>query len=169
VLPKTWCTVLHRDCSWMHLMQDVWRVQCMVCGSSTQATRFLRAQVVIAARMSSSKLRKHYQSYYQAIGRRWAQDDQACPANVQLALLRYVGPWPIIVNELSIGEKNLWLTSLKASWISRNAQLRPIQYAMTKVMASLFVNIQPSKDKLTLFRNGNCFLIASTVRAYSLR
>jgi len=36
-------------------------------------------------------------------------------------------------------------------------------------MASLFVEVHPSKAKLTLFRNGNCFLIASTVSASSFR
>jgi len=36
-------------------------------------------------------------------------------------------------------------------------------------MASLIVDVHPSKAKLTLFRNGNCFLIASMVSAYSLR
>jgi len=40
---------------------------------------------------------------------------------------------------------------------------------MTEVMASLFVEVHPSKAKQTLFRNGNYFLIASTVSAYSLR
>jgi len=40
---------------------------------------------------------------------------------------------------------------------------------MTDVMASLFVEVHSSKAKLTLFRNGNCFLIASTLSAYSLR
>jgi len=40
---------------------------------------------------------------------------------------------------------------------------------MTDVMANLFVDVHPSKAKLTLFRNGNCFLIASTVSADSLR
>jgi len=40
---------------------------------------------------------------------------------------------------------------------------------MTDVMHSLFVDVHPSKAKLTLFRDGNCFLIASTVSAYSLR
>jgi len=39
---------------------------------------------------------------------------------------------------------------------------------MTDVMASLFVDIHPSKAKLTLFHIGNCFLISSTVSAYSL-
>jgi len=48
--------------------------------------------VLIAARMSSSNLRKHYQSYYQANSRRYAQHDHARPSNVQLALLQYVGP-----------------------------------------------------------------------------
>jgi len=36
-------------------------------------------------------------------------------------------------------------------------------------MANLFVVVHSSKAKLTLFRNGNCFLIASTVSAYSLQ
>ena len=40
---------------------------------------------------------------------------------------------------------------------------------MTDVMGNLFVDVHPSKAKLTLFRNGKCFLIASTVSAYSLR
>ena len=40
---------------------------------------------------------------------------------------------------------------------------------MTDVMASLFVHVHPSKPKLTLFCIANCFLIASTVSAYSLR
>jgi len=35
-------------------------------------------------------------------------------------------------------------------------------------MANLFIDVHLSKDKLTLFRDGNCFLIASTVSAYSL-
>jgi len=36
-------------------------------------------------------------------------------------------------------------------------------------MATLFVEVHLSKAKLTLFHIGNCFLIASTVSAYSLR
>ena len=36
-------------------------------------------------------------------------------------------------------------------------------------MANLFVDVHPSKTKLTLFRTGNCFLIASSVSAYSLQ
>jgi len=40
---------------------------------------------------------------------------------------------------------------------------------MIDVMASLFVHVHPAKAKLTLFRISNCFLIASTVSAYSLR
>ena len=36
-------------------------------------------------------------------------------------------------------------------------------------MANLFFDVHPSKAKLTLFRDGNCFLIASTVSAYSVR
>jgi len=40
---------------------------------------------------------------------------------------------------------------------------------MTDVMASLFVDVHPSKAKVTLFRIGNCFLIGSTVSACSLR
>jgi len=35
-------------------------------------------------------------------------------------------------------------------------------------MGSLFVDVHPSKAKLTLFCDGNCFLIASIVSAYSL-
>jgi len=40
---------------------------------------------------------------------------------------------------------------------------------MTDVMASLLVDVHPFKAKLTLFCDGNRFLIASTVSAYSLR
>jgi len=40
---------------------------------------------------------------------------------------------------------------------------------MTDVMAILFVDVHPSKAKLTLFHIGNCLLIASTGSAYSLR
>jgi hypothetical protein len=40
---------------------------------------------------------------------------------------------------------------------------------MTNVIANLFVDVNPSKAKLTLFLDGNCFLIASTVSGYSLR
>ena len=40
---------------------------------------------------------------------------------------------------------------------------------MSDVMANLFVDVHPSKAKLTLFHSGNCFLIAFTVSAYSLR
>jgi len=40
---------------------------------------------------------------------------------------------------------------------------------MTDIIANLFVDVHPSKARLTLFRTGNCFLIASTVSAYSLR
>jgi len=36
-------------------------------------------------------------------------------------------------------------------------------------MASLFVDVHPSKAKQTLFRIRNCFLIASTVSAYSIQ
>jgi len=40
---------------------------------------------------------------------------------------------------------------------------------MTDVIANLFVDVYPSQAKLTLFLDGNCFLIASTVSEYSLR
>jgi len=40
---------------------------------------------------------------------------------------------------------------------------------MTDCITSLFVDVHPSKAKLTLIRIGYCFLIASTVNAYSLR
>jgi len=40
---------------------------------------------------------------------------------------------------------------------------------MTDVMANLFVDVHPSKAKFTLFLDGNCFLIASTVSEYSLQ
>jgi len=36
-------------------------------------------------------------------------------------------------------------------------------------LASLFVEVHLSKAKVTSFHNGNCFLIASTVSAYSFR
>jgi len=40
---------------------------------------------------------------------------------------------------------------------------------MTDVIANLFVDDPPSKAKLTFFLEGNCFLIASSVRVHSLR
>jgi len=40
---------------------------------------------------------------------------------------------------------------------------------MTDAIANLFVDVHPSKAKLRLFPDGNCFLIASTVSVYSLR
>jgi hypothetical protein len=40
---------------------------------------------------------------------------------------------------------------------------------MTDVIANLFVDIHPLIAKLTLFLDGNCFIIASTLREYSLR
>jgi len=40
---------------------------------------------------------------------------------------------------------------------------------MTDVIANLCVDVHPSKAKLTLFLRGNCCLIPSTVRVYSLR
>jgi len=39
---------------------------------------------------------------------------------------------------------------------------------MTDIIPSLFVDIHPSKAKLTIFLDSNCFLIASTVSEYSL-
>jgi len=40
---------------------------------------------------------------------------------------------------------------------------------MTDVIANMFIDVHPSKAKLTLFLDGSCFLIASTVSVYSLR
>jgi hypothetical protein len=40
---------------------------------------------------------------------------------------------------------------------------------MLDVVASLFVNVHPSKAKISLFRDSKCFVIASTVSAYFLR
>jgi hypothetical protein len=39
---------------------------------------------------------------------------------------------------------------------------------MIKIVTSLLVDVHPSKAKLTLFRDGNCFLIASMVSALTL-
>jgi len=39
---------------------------------------------------------------------------------------------------------------------------------MTEVIANLFVDVHLSKPKLTLFLDGNCFVIPSTVSEYSL-
>jgi hypothetical protein len=39
---------------------------------------------------------------------------------------------------------------------------------MSDIIANLFVDIPPSKAKLTLFLDNNCFLIASTVCVSSL-
>ena len=40
---------------------------------------------------------------------------------------------------------------------------------MTDFIANLFVDVHPSKANLTLFLDGNGFLIASTVSVYFLR
>ena len=40
---------------------------------------------------------------------------------------------------------------------------------MTEVMACLFVDFDPSKGNVTLFGDGNCFLVASAVSAWSLQ
>jgi len=40
---------------------------------------------------------------------------------------------------------------------------------MTDLIANLFVDVHLSRAKLTLFVDGNCFLVASTVSVYSLR
>jgi len=37
---------------------------------------------------------------------------------------------------------------------------------MTDIMANSFVDVHTSKAKLSLFRDGNCFIIASTVDKY---
>jgi len=36
-------------------------------------------------------------------------------------------------------------------------------------MASLFIDVHPSKAELTIIRDGNCFLSASTGSAYSFQ
>jgi len=40
---------------------------------------------------------------------------------------------------------------------------------MTDIIANLFIDVHPCKAKLTLFLDGNCFLIASTVSVDSLQ
>ena len=40
---------------------------------------------------------------------------------------------------------------------------------MADILASLFIDVHPSKAKLTLFCIGNRFLITSTVSAYTLQ
>jgi ribosomal protein L31 len=40
---------------------------------------------------------------------------------------------------------------------------------MTDVIANLFVEIHPSKAKLTSFHDGNSFVVASTVSKYFLQ
>jgi len=59
-LPKTWRSLFHPDCSWIHLKPAVRRVPCMVCSFSIQATRLWRPQVFIVAQESLSNLRKQY-------------------------------------------------------------------------------------------------------------
>jgi len=39
---------------------------------------------------------------------------------------------------------------------------------MIDIITSVFVDVNPSKAQLTLFRDGNYFSITSTVNAYSL-
>jgi len=125
-LPKTWCSLLHLDFSWMHLKSAVWWGPCMVCGSSMQAARFQKPHVLIGAGESSCDLRKHYQLYFVAIDRQCAQMDQAQPPNVRLDLLQYVGPWCIIINQLSKMEKNRQWTSSQETCTSRNAPFRSL-------------------------------------------
>jgi len=67
-LPKTQCGVLNRVCSWMHQKPAGWRWPCMISGFSIQAKRFRSLQVLIAAQVWSSNLRKHYQSEFQTNG-----------------------------------------------------------------------------------------------------
>jgi len=40
---------------------------------------------------------------------------------------------------------------------------------MIDIIANLFVDVHPTKAPLTLFLDGTCFLIASTVSVYSLQ
>jgi hypothetical protein len=40
---------------------------------------------------------------------------------------------------------------------------------ITDVMANLFVDVHPSKPKLTSFLDSNCFLVASTISEYSFQ
>jgi hypothetical protein len=40
---------------------------------------------------------------------------------------------------------------------------------MTNVMAKLFIDVHPSNAQPTVFLDGTCFLIASTVSGYSLQ
>ena len=40
---------------------------------------------------------------------------------------------------------------------------------MTEFIDNLFVDVHPSKAKVALFLDGNCFLIASTVSVYFLQ
>jgi len=105
-LPKTWCGILHQDCTWMHLKPAVWRASCMVCDSTMQANQCRRAQGLIAAYESSTHLRKDFLSSLEASGPRQAQYDQKHPSNERLALPQFVGPWPIILNKLL---KRNWL------------------------------------------------------------
>jgi hypothetical protein len=39
---------------------------------------------------------------------------------------------------------------------------------MTNVMARLFLDVQPSKAKQSLYLDGNCFLVAPTINEHSL-
>jgi hypothetical protein len=121
-LCKTWCGLLHWDCSWMHPKPAVLRAQCMVCGYSMQATRFERPQVLIALCKSWNNLKKHHESSSQANGHQYAHHDQGHLSNVLLALLQYVAIWAIILNYLSKMEKYRQSTSSKASSTSPNAQ-----------------------------------------------
>jgi len=45
----------------------------------------------------------------------------------------------------------------------------PYSKHLTDIMANLFGDVHLSKAKPTSFRDGNCFLIASTASGYSLR
>jgi len=60
-------------------------------------------------------------------------------------------------------------TSSKVSYTSPNAHYPSREYAMTDVIAILFVDVYLSKAKLTSFPDGNCILIESTLGEYCLR
>jgi len=153
----------------MHLKPAVWRAQCRVCGSSMQDTQFITPQELILIWLLSSMFTKHHPSQYHTNGCQWVQNNSAHPSNVGLALLLYVGPWPIIFNYLWEGQEIMRATSPKASRTSPNAHFRSRQCAETNDMGNLFINVHPSNPELSSFHDGNCLLIASTVTPDSLR
>jgi hypothetical protein len=65
-----------------------------------EATPFQRYHLLIPARVLSSNVRKHSSLLCEANGHPEVHHDHPEPCNVQLAMLQYVGHWPLILNHV---------------------------------------------------------------------